>query len=367
MSEKYNEEHPEEIHPGETAGELEEHGENEAEAKARAAEAKLKKDKKLKVGLFGGLAVVAVGFLGLKIIGAGSPAPKPNIAFPAPAQSPASVAPDVPPMGPPPTASALPGSPTASPMPAAPGFPAASGLPAAPAPSAFPAAPAAMSPAAASQGISSALPASAVLAQGPAEPAAPTASAPGSAVAVAEAPKPSVDGFARGFDELAKKIDDLKSMFSKFDEMNIGDRLAKLEQRVGALEGGKVAPRPAAASNGAAVAKRHYHAPKSGEPRMVPLGQGEDLLFARIAEPKPNTITPLDAEPRTVVRALPTATRSYSLHAVIPNRIWIKGQDGTSQTFENGETLPDGSKILKIDPDRGDVVTSKGVLKFEAR
>lgn len=369
MSENYNEDHPEEIHAGETPEELAGHDEAEAEARARAAEEKQKKDKKLKVILFGGVVVASVGYVGFKLMGGGAPAPRPTNVFPAVVQSPLSPSPALPAMGQAPAVAAATlgggvGAPSMAPPLATPSTPPDLALPnTVPVSGALPAA-----------GVSPSVP----LAGGPGDLAMPSAvvgalpvPAPGSsavpAVALSESPKPAVEGFTRGFDELAKKIDDLKSMFSKFDEMNIGDRLSKLEERVGALEGGKVAAKTTAASGGAAtVVKKHYRAPRSATPQTVPLGQGEDLLFARIADPKQNSITTIDTQPRGA-REQAQNTRSYALHAVIPNRIWIKGQDGTSQTFENGEMLPDGSKILKIDPDRGDVVTSKGVLKFDAR
>lgn len=58
-----------------------------------------------------------------------------------------------------------------------------------------------------------------------------------------------------------------------------------------------------------------------------------------------------------------SSEREYILQAVIPGRIWVKMSDGSSKTFEEGETMPDGSKILKIDAEKGIVKMNNGILE----
>lgn len=187
------------------------------------------------------------------------------------------------------------------------------------------------------------------------------AQAPAAPVRVAAAGAP--DGFGRGIDEIGKKIDDLKAMFTKFDDMKIDEHFEKIEARLAALEGKR--PGVAAASSEAkpasarhrsakASAQRKAHASKSAKAKVSPISESDDLLFSRSADGQSSAKKESDG-------------RGYSLQAVIPGRIWIKGADGNSQTFERGETLPDGVKILKIDPDRGDVVTNKGILRFPSK
>lgn len=185
---------------------------------------------------------------------------------------------------------------------------------------------------------------------------------PSSAAPTAQAVAPA--GFGRGIDEISKKIDDLKAMFTKLDDMKIDEKFDKIEARLSALEGKR--PGVASSSGQAAPAQSHRSAKakasaqrkarvaKASKPRVSPVAESDDLLFSRSAEGQPSGRKSSDG-------------RGYSLQAVIPGRIWIKGPDGNSQTFERGETLPDGSKVLKIDPDRGDVVTNKGVLTFPAK
>lgn len=173
----------------------------------------------------------------------------------------------------------------------------------------------------------------------------------------------SPEGFGRGIDEIGKKIDDLKAMFTKFDDMKIDEHFDKIEARLAALEG----KRPGVAANSAeakpaaarhrsakASAQRKARVSKAAKSKVSPISESDDLLFSRSAEGQPSAKKDSDG-------------RGYSLQAVIPGRIWIKGPDGNSQTFERGETLPDGVKILKIDPDRGDVVTNKGILRFPSK
>ena len=174
------------------------------------------------------------------------------------------------------------------------------------------------------------------------------------------------EGFSRGMDELGKKLDDLKGMFAKFDDLNIGDRLAKLESRVAALEGGKsLVSSPHLNPPAVHHVNRITRVPQS----ITPIGEKEDLLFARINEQKDESLSQGSKRklPEQKNFIAPIVNRGYSLHAVIPGRIWIKNADGNSQTFEAGESLPDGAKILKIDPDHGDVVTSSGVLRFDVK
>lgn len=352
-----------------------------AEAEARAAEEKAKKDKKLKMTLWGSFAVIAMGWLGWTFL-VKSPAPASRnavvtspvppklaapvvVSAPAPANMPGSAG--MPGPNDPQAVSAMPPAVGVAPAPApvivvqpapapavapvvslvaAPGIQGAPGTPGAPGMQGVPGQPGAT-------GMQGA-------------PGLPGAPAPAVVVmAPAPAPAPAPEGFARGLDELGKKMDDLRSMFTKFDELNIGERLGKLEERVNALEKSK----PAATVHhgvGSAPARRRAPARRPAEPRVVPLGQGEDLLFSRNVEG--GGMQPAYQPPAQRQLAVPVAApqaRGYALHAVIPGRIWIKNGDGSSRTFENGEVLPDGSKILRIDADRGDVSTTKGPLRFD--
>lgn len=47
------------------------------------------------------------------------------------------------------------------------------------------------------------------------------------------------------------------------------------------------------------------------------------------------------------------APSGYTLQAVLPGRAWVKKSDGTTVTYSVGDTLPNGNKVGKIDPDGG--------------
>jgi hypothetical protein len=341
MKNEYENEH-EMIGEGDTAEELPDGMEDDAAEQERAAEEKKKKDKQFKMMVFGVAGVGLLGVFGYKFI-SGSPEPKPSVVV----NQPSNLAPAAPaPVAQGPSAN-LAQAPVA---PATVVDTVAQSNPAVPVAinSAVPINPAAPAPAAGNPGATM-IP----------EPTAVTPQLP--------EVKLTSEGFSRGFDELAKKLDDLKAMFTKFDEMNIGDRLAKLEARVSALEGKPSGARPIAGSSNTGAGKHRARVYETPTTKVVPIGEGEELLFARIDEPQRVQVPTAYVAVEAAKVAPAQSTRGYALSAVIPGRIWVKGGDGSSQTFEAGEVLPDGAKILKIDPDRGDVTTSKGVLKFEQR
>lgn len=342
-----------------------------AEAAALAAQEKAKKDKKLKVGLWGSFVVLAVGWMGWTALKSPTSPPRNALQVSAPATPPAALSsagsPGIAGM---PTAASvpvMPGGPVANGMPAVAGLPAAPGGPTIGMPNAIdpaqagglmPTSPAVPGPVAQQPFPAQGNPGSAIMPG--------TVAQPAPMGVAASAPAPAPEGFARGLDELGKKIDDLRSMFTKFDEMNIGERLGKLEERVNSLEKSKVGS-VAHQGKSMAPAKRRVSVQRPAEQRIVPLSQGEDLLFSRNVDGRgiaPDAPVAVERQPVAAVAVAPQ-TRGFALHAVIPGRIWIKNGDGSSRTFESGEVLPDGSKIMRIDADRGNVTTSKGTLRFD--
>ena len=53
----------------------------------------------------------------------------------------------------------------------------------------------------------------------------------------------------------------------------------------------------------------------------------------------------------------------YQLVAIMQDRAWVKQADGSMQTVQEGEVLPNGAKVLKIDPKKDEVRTSLGILR----
>jgi hypothetical protein len=53
----------------------------------------------------------------------------------------------------------------------------------------------------------------------------------------------------------------------------------------------------------------------------------------------------------------------YQLVAIMQDRAWVKQADGSMQTVQEGEVLPNGAKVLKIDPKKDEVRTSAGILR----
>lgn len=57
------------------------------------------------------------------------------------------------------------------------------------------------------------------------------------------------------------------------------------------------------------------------------------------------------------------SSKAYQLVAIVQGRAWVKLSDGSMLTVQEGEALPNGVKIVKIDPRKDEVHTSAGVLK----
>lgn len=54
-----------------------------------------------------------------------------------------------------------------------------------------------------------------------------------------------------------------------------------------------------------------------------------------------------------VERVAPANHNGYTVKAILPGRAWVQSTDGTTSTYGVGDTLPDGRRISKIDPDAG--------------
>lgn len=166
-----------------------------------------------------------------------------------------------------------------------------------------------------------------------------------------------LSGIERGLAVISQKLESIESMYKSLENLQIADRLQKLEERVANLE-----KRPAGAANRTqgsnSQAKRAVSSASAGTvKRNTPRVEGF-LVYPGTEAASSNS------------RPAPVAAhggyeqhREYVLQAVIPGRMWVRTQDGASLTYEVGETLPNGAKVLRIDPDQGRVQTSKGVLE----
>lgn len=169
--------------------------------------------------------------------------------------------------------------------------------------------------------------------------------------AKSDAPK---EGLARGLDAITQKVDEIFEKVSNLESLNIGERLTKLEDRVAALEA-KSGKEGAGVSKHAGNAKHVAHSArkaKSARVSKVSAGSRSHLEKSEIVE----VISDAPA-------ASPAKYSSFSLQAVIPGRLWIKMADGSSLDYTVGDSLPDGSKVLKIDVEEGQVKTSAGILQ----
>lgn len=51
------------------------------------------------------------------------------------------------------------------------------------------------------------------------------------------------------------------------------------------------------------------------------------------------------------------------IQAIIAGRVWLKDEEGNSHTYVEGDTLPDGRQVKRIDADKLEIVTNGGVIK----
>lgn len=62
--------------------------------------------------------------------------------------------------------------------------------------------------------------------------------------------------------------------------------------------------------------------------------------------------------------AMETAsTKAYQLVAIVQGRAWVKLSDGSMLTVQDGDLLPNGLKIVKINAGKDEVLTSAGTLR----
>ncbi len=175
--------------------------------------------------------------------------------------------------------------------------------------------------------------------------------APAGALA-APAPSAEPEGFARGFAALAEKVDEVYAAVAEFKNLNVGERLTRLEERVAALE----ARKPMAASGAGSVSPA-----KKARKAKASAAKSAPGSSANVVEMRPDGVDML-GHGAPVASQVVEAGPAFMLQAVIPGRLWVKMEDGSSLDFEVGETLPDGSKVMAIDADNGNVRTTKGLL-----
>lgn len=317
-----------------------------------AAEKKKKKNNLIVYGAIGVIVLGAGGLLVNKFTSKPAPVAK-RPAVTAPANATLSVDP----------AKVAPGAPApVAPVPGA-------AMPAAPAVDNFALNPAAQNPAPAPMAQNSAPVAAPVApAADPFNSAAPMGNAPAPmamapAAPAALAPAPAV-GVSRGMDAINARLDELGNMFKSFESLNVADRLQKLEDRVGALEKSGVS-RSASSANSERAPKVASSASAHSGSRASARRSKAERVDGYLVYPNASS-EGSSAEPqvsRGFASMNEASGRAFTLQAVIPGRMWIKTGEGASMNYSIGEMLPDGSKVLRIDPDKGRVHTSNGVLE----
>ena len=169
-------------------------------------------------------------------------------------------------------------------------------------------------------------------------------------------PAAEPEGFARGFAALTEKVDQLYQSVANLQNLNIGERLTRLEERVAALESGKSGY--SAGTGTAAPAKKAKKIKKKAKPAAQMDGivemHGDVVEVSGYANPK---------QANAAVDEAASESESFALQAVIPGSMWVKMRDGSSLDYEVGEILPNGSKVLQINAEDGVVKTSKGILE----
>lgn len=163
-----------------------------------------------------------------------------------------------------------------------------------------------------------------------------------------------MDGFEDNLDKIAKSVDEAKDSNTEQDK-----KIADLESRVAKLEeAAKNTPvvvpmvKEAAKSNVVKksavkkqavkkVVRKKHHEQNS----VVLISDGSDY-GSRPARQKAVTH-------KSVSHVSSRAGSGYELQAIVPGKAWVKRPNGTTAVYGIGDTLPNGNKVGKIDPNTG--------------
>jgi len=126
------------------------------------------------------------------------------------------------------------------------------------------------------------------------------------------------------------------------DIKDLQERVALLEKQKTVVQETKPVVKKAVSSKKATVKKSYK--PKNSV-RLVSDDSYGDRVGARSSSSK--------SVRSSSHKASSTAPSGYTLQAVLPGRAWVKKSDGTTVTYSVGDTLPNGNKVGKIDPDGG--------------
>lgn len=163
-----------------------------------------------------------------------------------------------------------------------------------------------------------------------------------------------MDGFEDNLDKIAKSVDEAKDSNTEQDKKiaDLENRVAKLEEA--AKNAPVVAPvvKEAAKSNVVKksavkkqavkkVIRKKHHEQNS----VVLISDGSDY-GSRPARQK-------SVAHKSVSHVSSRAGTGYELQAIVPGKAWVKKPNGTTAVYGIGDTLPNGNKVGKIDPNTG--------------
>lgn len=163
-----------------------------------------------------------------------------------------------------------------------------------------------------------------------------------------------MDGFEDNLDKIAKSVDEAKDSNTEQDK-----KIADLENRVSKLEeAAKNAPvvapvvKEAAKSN---VVKKSA-VKKQAVKKVVRKKHHEQNSVVLISDGSDYGSRPVRQKSvahKSVSHVSSRAGTGYELQAIVPGKAWVKRPNGTTAVYGIGDTLPNGNKVGKIDPNTG--------------
>lgn len=157
--------------------------------------------------------------------------------------------------------------------------------------------------------------------------------------------------------EIKSSVDQVGGRVTDLEKANksIEERLARLEAgkstKVVSVNDGETKAKPVAKK------KPAYKSVTVTKKPVVSKENGSNLLVD-----KSNIADKVDkGSEKTTIPVV--SAQEVKIHSVFAGRVWTKNKDGSLSTFTEGESLPSGEVIKRIDNEKQEVVTNRRVIK----
>lgn len=157
------------------------------------------------------------------------------------------------------------------------------------------------------------------------------------------------------FNLLADRVTALENEMASLRQLD--DRVKKLEEAAGQAPAKATTPAAPAADKKSDAWVDGKAAKKAVKPAAKQV---------KVAEPKVKNVVKRSDEESVTKKAKASSggvANQFQLVAIVQGRAWLKTSDGSTLTVQDGDVLPNGAKIVKVDPRRDEVQTSEGTLR----